>query len=255
MTEQRKPFAGLVTALRTLTALPVPGTESCTLAGALPWFPVVGLLLGVLLYGVAAGLSFMTSGSWPGGVAVGVLIAGVVLSRGLHLDGLADWADGFWGARDREKTLAIMKDPCVGSFGAVAIVCVLLSRWVCISGLIGLGGADWIPAAMIISRSMQVLLAVSQPYARAEGGTAAPFVNGATQRTHNMTLLGAVALLLVAGRLDWTWLAAFAFAWAATWWFGRWCRRRVGGVTGDLLGACSELTETMALAFGLAVNL
>jgi len=255
MIRHSNPFRGIVTALRTLTALPVPGPDSSTLAGALPWFPTVGFILGVLLYGIAVGLSALTSGLWPGGVAVAVLIAGVLLTRALHLDGLADWADGFWGARDRDKTLAIMKDPCVGSFGAAAIACILLARWACIARAVGLDHADWIVAAMITSRTMQVLLAASQPYARAEGGTAAPFVKGATRLHRIVAPAGAVALLLAAGRLNWTWIAAFAVAWAATPLFGRWCRRRVGGVTGDLLGAWSELTETLTLAFGVTVSL
>ena len=248
-------FGGLVTALRTLTALPVPGRDAVTLTAALPWFPAVGLLLGALLYGFAIGLSHLTAGRWPAGVAVAVVVAGVLLTRGLHLDGLADWADGFWGARDREKSLAIMKDSCVGAFGAVAIVCVLLAKWVCLAALLERNDAEWILAALVISRTMQVYLAVSQPYARAEGGTAAPFVKGATKRHRALTVFGALVLLLAAGHLDWMWLFAFALAWVATRFFGRWCRRRVGGITGDLLGACSELTETLALAFGVVVCL
>jgi adenosylcobinamide-GDP ribazoletransferase len=247
-------LSGLVTALRTLTALPIPGREAAAMSAALPWFPMAGLSLGLLLYVLAASLSEIMDGRWPSGVAVVVVIAGVLLTRGLHLDGLADWADGFWGSRERDRTLVIMKDSSIGTFGAVAVFCVLLAKWAGVAALISRGGAAWLMAALMIARTMQVWLAVAHPYARPAGGTAAAFVNGATRRHLRAALASCVVLLLAVGRLDLTWLVALALAIAVTWAFGRRCRRRVGGVTGDLLGACSELTEALVLLFGAALH-
>ena len=130
---------GLVTAIRTLTSLPCPGREADKMTSALPWFPVVGLLLGGLLYGVSACTQWLTRGLWPEASAIVVLICAALFTGGLHLDGLADWADGFWGGRTKEKTLAIMKDSAVGSFGAVALICALLAKWVCLTRLLADG--------------------------------------------------------------------------------------------------------------------
>ena len=105
----------LITAIRTLSILPVPGKGTEDLSSALSWFPVVGALLGGLLYLLALIASSVTDGRWPEGVAAILLLAAVVLTRGLHLDGLADWADAFGGGQDRDHTLAIMKDPGTGA--------------------------------------------------------------------------------------------------------------------------------------------
>jgi len=249
------PLGGLVTAIRTLTSLPVPGRDAGTLTAALPWFPTVGFLLGGIVYAAAVGLSLLTVGRWPGGVAVLLVTLSALLTRALHLDGLADWADGFWGARERDRTLEIMKDSAIGTFGGVALVCVLMTKWVCFAGLLGLDAEIWILCAFIVSRSCQVCLAVTQPYARPVGGTAAPFVKGAAKRHLAGSTGVALALLLAVGRLDWRWPAAYVFGWCATWAFGRWCRRRTGGITGDLLGACSELVEVLTLLAGVLLYL
>jgi len=243
-------LTGLVTALRTLTVLPVPGRDAEKLSSSLPWFPLIGFLVGGSLYAVARGGAALAPLLWPEATAVIVVLGGALLTRGLHLDGLADCADGFWGARDKEKVLAIMKDPRVGAFGVIALVLVLLAKWVCVTRLVAGGGAPWIVAACVISRALQVDLAVAQPYARDGGGTAAPFVQGAGVRHLLLAILAAGLLLAGIGRGNPIYLAAFAAAWLMARVFGAWCRRRVGGITGDLLGAGSELTETAVLLIG-----
>lgn len=245
---------GLITAIRTLTILPVPGRDAEKMSSSLPWFPIVGLLLGTILYGVARGAMAVTPLLWPEAVGVMVVVGGAILTRGLHLDGLGDWADGFWGARDREKVLAIMKDPRSGAFGVIALVSILLSQWVCVTRLASTGGLKWILAAYVISRTMQVDLAVAHPYARAEGGTAAPFVAGASVKHLLVAVLVAVVLLLAVARASLVCLVALLIAWLMTRLFGFWCRRRVGGITGDLLGAGSVLTETAVLFIGAVLS-
>ncbi len=221
------------------------------MASALPWFPVVGLLLGGLLYGLSLATEWFTLGRWPEASAVAVLIASALLTRGLHLDGLADWADGFWGGMTKEKTLAIMKDSAVGSFGAIALICVLLAKWVCITRLLADGAGAWIVAACVGSRTMQVQLAALNPYARAEGGTAAPYVDEAGMRHALSAIVIAAAMLAALFRPELIGLLALAVGVSITTLFGLVCRRRIGGVTGDLIGTCSELVETAFLAFGV----
>ncbi len=234
-------LSGLVTALRTLTVLPVPGKECDTFSLSLFWFPVVGLLLGI----IEAAIGFSTSLlGWNELSAAFVLLSGIVLSRGMHLDGLADLADGFWGGRTREAALRIMKDPNVGSFGAIALGAMMLLKWIALFKLVSLGAFALIAAGVLLARQVQVLLASALPYARSEGGTAQAFVSGAGALhivvTSLLTLLFLAALLgadlsalvtvvsaslvgaLLTGGLSW---------------------RKIGGVTGDVLGAGSEVTE------------
>ncbi len=242
---------GLVTAFRTLTILPVPGKDAEKLSGALPWFPVVGLAMGLGLYALA-----LLAGLLPGGVTGPVLgaavlvAAGCFLTRGLHLDGLADFADGFGGAFEREKTLSIMKDPRVGAFGVIALVVVLIAKWSAFFCLIDSNMAAWVIAALIASRTAQVELAATLPYARAEGGTAGAFVAGARGRHRLIAWGGALLLALLccgpAGPA--ALLVAGLLALALRAWFNK----RLGGVTGDLLGAASEIIETSVLVLTAA---
>ncbi len=234
---------GLVTAVRTLTILPVPGRNSERLASALSWFPLVGMLLGVLLYVPALFLRLMPLWTVHPALIAAILLAGnCFLTRGLHLDGLGDFADGFGGGREKDRTLSIMKDPRVGAFGVIALIVVLIGKWSAYLALAGCSALSWIVAALAVSRAVQVHLAVSLPYARAEGGTASPFVDGATGLQRALAW-GLAALICIAfcGPVGPVILIP---ALLAALLLGIWFRARVDGITGDLLGAASELTET-----------
>lgn len=240
---------GLVTALRTLTLLPVPGKDAARFSSALYWFPAVGLLLGAL-QATLSGVIMLFLG-WEEFAAAAVLLAGIVLTRGIHADGFADVADGFFGGNSREERLRIMKDSAVGSFGATALMLLFLFKWVVLVKLLGLGLYSWIVAGVILARLAQVLLASSLSYARDEGGTASGFVEDAGARHI------AVALLLAAGVVFFLFHfmflpAAFAFLAAA---LAAGCMamlasRKIGGVTGDVLGASSEITELLVWMTG-----
>lgn len=241
---------GLTTAIRTLTIFPAPGGPAPgdpegKMASSLPWFPLVGGAIGSILLGLMLLIDNLAPGGWPGGAAAAAVIAGVVLTGALHLDGLADWADGFGGGRDREKTLAIMKDSSTGAFGSVALISVLLLKWVALSRLAASDSHVWIVAACVISRAMMAELAVWLPYARPEGGTGASVANGAKKWHRMAALLLALAILLaLAGAAG---AQALAAGWLVCRGFGSLCKRRVGGITGDLLGAGSEIVETLIL--------
>jgi adenosylcobinamide-GDP ribazoletransferase len=243
---------GLITALRTLTILPVPGRDAASFSSALPFFPLVGALVGAALWGLLLACGQLPDGGWPVGAAAGAVVGGIVLTRGLHLDGLADWADGFGGGRDREGTLRIMKDPATGAFGVLAIAAVLLLKFAAVSQLATLGTGLWLVAAAVVSRTVPVDLIVWLPYARAEGGKAAPFVRDA--RAGHLVLALAAAAALAVGVFGPLGAAALGAGGLLGRLFGLWCRRRVGGVTGDLLGAASELTETALLVAAAAAG-
>jgi adenosylcobinamide-GDP ribazoletransferase len=234
-------LSGLVTALRTLTVLPVPGRDTETFSRSLFWFPAVGLLLGLM----QAALGYFSSLlDWNELSAAFVVLGGIALTRGMHADGLADLADGFWGGRTREAALRIMKDPSVGSFGAIALSGMMLLKWIAIVKLVGFGAFQFIAGGVLLARWVQVLLASALPYARSEGGTAQSFVSGAGGLHITVTTVLTFFLLIPLLHTDlYAFLAVTTSALAAALMTGVLSYRKIGGVTGDVLGAGSEVTE------------
>lgn len=242
---------GFISAVRMLTMIPVPGQDAEKLSDALYWFPLVGLLLGGALW-IAAVLFHLIMPTWILGSAGVIIVVGSVLTLFLHLDGLADWADGFFGARERERTLHIMKDSCIGTFGVVALVLALLMKWLSVARLIEYDALQWLVSAYVISRTLQVDLAAALPYARMERGTAAPFVRDAHIRHRVVALVVAAGLVsVVSGPAG---VLTLGFAWLIGRVLAIWFRCRIGGITGDLLGAASELIETGVLFAGAIVG-
>jgi len=239
---------GLTTAFRTLTILPLPGETAAAegrVAAALPWFPCVGLVLGAGLYGLTMLAGGLPGGGWTEGAAFVVVAGGVLLNRGLHLDGLADAADAWGSFASREKMLSIMKDSRVGTFGVLAIVLALAAKWIAVARLVDSGTAVWIVAAYVVSRTAQVELACALPYAREGGGTAEGCVKGARLPHRLGAWLLAVIMTVVAlgpagaVALFGGWVVARALGWRFV--------KMFGGVTGDLLGATSEIVEAVVL--------
>jgi adenosylcobinamide-GDP ribazoletransferase len=234
-------LTGLVTALRTLTVLPVPGKDTETFSHSLFWFPVVGLLLGLM----QAALGYLGCRfTWNELSAALVMLGGIALTRGMHADGLADLADGFWGGRTRDAALRIMKDPNVGSFGAIALSGMMLLKWIAILKLVGFGAFEFITAGVLLARWVQVLLASVLPYARHEGGTAQAFVSGAGVLHIIVTSVLTLGFLLVLLHADlYALVMVISAALSAAVFTGVLSYRKIGGVTGDVLGAGSEVTE------------
>ena len=234
---------GLVTALRTLTVLPVPGKDAVRFSSSLHWFPVVGFLLGIVEAGF--GYLVMLSG-WSEIAAAGVLFVGVVATRGIHADGFADVIDGFFGGATVEARLRIMKDPAVGSFGAIALILLFLFKWVVLVKLLSLGLYVWIVAGVMLARLVQVIVASSLPYARSEGGTAAGFVEGAGA-LHILVavLLSVIGLFVVSNGMLLPGGIALFTALLSAGLTALVSLKKIRGVTGDVLGASSEITEAL----------
>jgi adenosylcobinamide-GDP ribazoletransferase len=233
----------LFAALSFLSILPVPQSwagDGGSLSKSVKFFPLVGLLIGAIVAGVAWVLGFWLGQGVVGAVSV-VLI--VVMTRGLHLDGLADTADGFWSVSDRQRTLEIMKDSFIGAMGVIAIACVLLLKFACVSDLGD--GVLWrgILLMVLSGRCMMTLPISLFPYARKEGGLGKLFYETRTA----FNAIWAIVFVLAAG-----WflagLAGIAAAVAAvvvTMAFGCYCKWKIGGVTGDTIGATCEITEVV----------
>jgi adenosylcobinamide-GDP ribazoletransferase len=235
-----------------LTVLPVArgvATDPARLARSMGLFPAVGLVLGLALVLVDHALGLLLPRSVLDCLLILLLIA---VTGGLHLDGVADLTDGLAGGRDREGALRIMKDSRVGAMGAVALVMVLLLKYLSLVNI----PPGMKPAALLLmpaaGRWVQVVLAACCPYARPEGGTGAAFVD---RVGHRESLIATATLLLAAAvlfRLQAVIVvAALALAAIA---LSRYFRARLGGVTGDVLGAATELVEVFVLLVLLALH-
>jgi adenosylcobinamide-GDP ribazoletransferase len=242
---------GAAAAVAFLTRIPVGRLlelDGDDVARAGPAFPLVGAAVGAAVGVVAAALA----GPLPALVAAGLaLAAGALLTGALHLDGLADTADAL-GARTRERALEIMRDHTIGVYGTVALVLDLLVK---AAALAALAERERVLAfaviAACVARATPVLIAAALPYARAGGGAGASLTRAAPWRAALAGAIGLGIAVAIAGR-DGAVLAAVAAIVAGAAPLA--CRRWLGGVTGDTLGAAAELAELAALVAAVALT-
>lgn len=216
------------------------GGASVPDARTLSWFPVVGALIGAVLGGVWWGAQEL----WSPLVAAGVVVAAdLALTGMLHLDGLVDSADGLVPQVPRERRLAIMAEPTVGAYGVAVAVVVLLLRW---SALASMDAEVLLLAGVWCgSRTVMAVAARAVPYARAEGGLASAFAGGDWRPVGLAGLIAAVSLGAFAGGRQTE--IAVALGMGAGMGVVELGRRRLGGFTGDVLGAAGVVAETSAL--------
>lgn len=239
-------------ALTFLTKLPWPWpgpADEEALARSLFWFPWVGALLGLAFWGAWLGLTKIL----PGPAAAGVLLALVVLiTGGLHLDGLADTADGLGGGRTPADALTIMKDSRVGAFGVISLIVVLLLKFSLFLSLAGTGGTRPLLLFPVISRWGMVLLAYLSPYARPEGGLGQAMTLGVSRKLAISASLSAGVLALLFYGIKG--LVLFGVAGLLVWLGSLYFRKRLGGITGDVLGATNEILEVLVLTGALLLE-
>jgi len=228
-----------------LTVLPVAGAPPASqqeLGRSMAYFPLIGLGLGLLL----AAFNFVFGLLFPPAVGALLILLLLIYATGaLHLDGVADTADGMYGLRDRATRLRIMKDSRVGAMGVVALICLLLLKVLTLTAIPAARQWPVLVALPVVGRWMMVALAVLAPYARSEGGTGGAFVEHAGRRELLIaTTILAVVLLGLFGLWGLTLLAALSLAVLV---IERSFRARLGGVTGDILGAVCEWSEALFL--------
>ena len=238
-------------ALQFLTAIPLPRalkTPPPAIKDSLPFFPIVGLIIGGLTF--FADLLYTTVFPTPM-AAVLTIMTLAILTGGLHLDGLADTADGLFSVRDRDRILEIMRDSRTGVMGVLALIFVLLLK---ISSLLSLTG-PWRGLALILAppagRGAMILMLNTLPYARPEGGLATEFTRRRTLWVAVLSFLVLGGVCLLAGGGPGMAVAACALLVSAG--VNVMVRRRLGGFTGDTLGAASELAETAFLVAAAAM--
>lgn len=245
----RRELWRLVLALGLLTRLPLPphpAYSDSEFSASARYYPLVGALLGMLLWVWASLLQWL--GYPPLLMATLVVVAAVMVTGALHEDGLADCADGLGGGQDPAARLRIMKDSRIGAYGALALLLSQLLRVVAIAALPAL----WLLVVVHgLSRVMAVALMASLPYARDEADAKLkPVAQGATGVTLMVALGSGVSLLLLLPPVT----AATAIVALALllWWWRRRLQRLIGGYTGDALGAMQQLSELLLYLLVLA---
>jgi adenosylcobinamide-GDP ribazoletransferase len=207
----------------------------------LPWFPVVGALVGLLAAAVYVTASLVLAPTLAAALAVATT---VLVTGALHEDGLADAADAWGGASNREDALRILRDPTHGTYGVLAVVLSVVVRVAALASMAPAMAIAVLPAVHAVSRGLLVGLLRTTPPARDDGLARA-------LSTSSSALSGALALAVTAalgiGLLGFWFIPAAVVA-IAVGWLVRWlAMRRIGGVTGDVLGAAEQLAEVCLL--------
>lgn len=235
-------------AVQFFTRLPIPrwvGFEQEWLHHASRYFPLVGIVVGAIAAGVYAAAALI----FPAPVAAVLSTAATIYATGaFHEDGFADSCDGLGGGMTRDRVLEIMKDSRVGAYGAIGVVCMLGVKCTALAMLPPASAIGALLLAHPLSRLAATSLIWRMEYARAEG-KAKPLAERMTTAEFgiaSITVAIAATLLLASGTLDLdALLAALLAAGAATWWLARKFARRIGGYTGDCLGAVQQLAEAV----------
>jgi adenosylcobinamide-GDP ribazoletransferase len=237
-------------ALQFLTRLPVrlsSTPDETSVAYSLSYYPLVGLIIGALLASVA----WLLNGAPELISAALLLIIWVLITGGLHLDGLADSMDAWAGGLgDREKTLAIMKDPSCGPAGVVGIVLLLLLKFVALHAMIESENLIVILLAPLLGRTVLLLLFITTPYVRSNG------LGSAISSCLPRRLILFVFIVTLVG--------VFVFAGVNSLWLMLvmvlifvglrvLMMRRIGGMTGDVAGGVVEVVEVGVLVVGVFV--
>ncbi len=242
-------YKELVAAIRFLKTIPIPGSaqlfrtdsaEPHLIIGS-AYFPLVGLLVGACLC-----LCVWLLGPFlpPFALAAVLVVVQVLLTGGLHLDGLMDTCDGLFGGSSRERKLEIMRDSRVGSFGVLAAACLLLLRYTFFASFSP--HVLWIALLLIgpVARWTMVLAMRIYPSAR-QTGLGAAVQQTVTDRRVIVAGLLSLGCVLLVGRLIGlgVWITGSITALL----IGLWVTRKLGGLTGDIYGAIEEITEVTCL--------
>ena len=238
---------GFLRALSFLTILPVGASissegEGKDLARTMAFFPLVGLLIGLLLTLGYTLFSLFLPRSIVLWLTIGLL---AFITRGLHLDGFSDTMDGLASGGTKEKILEVMRDSRIGAFGVIGLIFLIVAKYHALDQIPSSSIYHSLILMTVAGRNSMVLVCFRSPYARPEGGLAKPFVENLAGRQLAFSLVSAfgIALLLFGSKGILLFLAVSLFSLAYRLFF----IKRLGGVTGDILGAANELAELFSL--------
>lgn len=242
----KSPLASFLAALRFLTIVPLAWRceqDGRFFAASLAWFPLIGLLIGLAS---AALIACLMPFFPPPVLAMAAIVLLAAVSGCLHLDGLADSGDGLLSSRPRERILEIMRDSHTGAMGVIAIAVVLLGKYAALSSLASHGAPTLIATLIVMplaGRCAIVLTMAFLPYAREGEGLGRLFYSPSSRWVALWSLALLATVLACSGwRMSCVVLVAVL---TTVLLFCFWCSARIGGATGDTLGAVCELTEMM----------
>ena len=230
-------------AIQFLTVIPFPkafshGDEN--LERSVPFFPIVGLLIGIMTTILGQLMSAVLP---PLPACAIVVIFLIAVSGGLHMDGLADTADGFFSSRPRDRILEIMRDSHIGVMGVIAVLSVILLKFSLLASLPPALYVNIILLMPLAGRCASVIMMTTLPYVRDKGGIASLF----DKKRSWLHALWAALFLVIAGSLTAQWMGftvgIVTLATVAV--FSMHSFRKIGGYTGDTLGAACEIAEIM----------
>ena len=232
-------------ALSFLTILPcgqVTLSEERELARSMAFFPLVGLVIGLIL---SLG-NYLFSLLFPQTLALWLTIGLLVfLTRGLHLDGFADTLDGLATGGPKEKILEVMRDSRIGAFGVIGLILLIGAKYLALDQISNSSVPYSLILMAVMGRQSMVLVCCRSSYARPNGGLAKPFTENLGYCEMALSLVSAfgIALLVmgVKGILLFFGISLFSLA------YRFFFIKKLGGVTGDILGAANELTELLCL--------
>jgi len=237
-------MTNLLLAIQFLTVIPIKishfNEKKC--AESVIYFPLVGLLLGLILIGANSVLSSLYFGKWAISIILVVLL--IALTRGLHLDGLADTSDALLSVRSKDEMLKIMRDSCIGVMGALSIISVILLKIALLASISPLLIMPSLLLMCVLSRWSMVMMMFLFPYARTEG-KAKSFIAGINYKIFTLSTL--ITLLLAIYIAGYKGLLIMLAAALLTYVFGIFTKSKIGGITGDTIGATNELAEVVIL--------
>ncbi|MCX5990995.1 MAG: adenosylcobinamide-GDP ribazoletransferase [Chloroflexi bacterium] len=241
---------GFFAALRFLTVIPLPSRRQARpeeVGRSLGYFPLVGLLLGLLIMGLDRGLELVL----PTSVVSGLLVVVLVLATGaIHLDGFIDTCDGLVAGRTPQQRWEVMRDSRVGAFGVVGACCLLLLKYVSLAGLPESSRMAALVLMPVLGRWAVVCSISAFPYARPEGLGKA-FKDGATWP--GVALATIIALAASVGFLQLKGLAIMFGVGLVTLTLSLILKRKFAGLTGDTYGAVIEVAEVTAVILAIAI--
>jgi adenosylcobinamide-GDP ribazoletransferase len=216
--------------------------EEKELAESMAFFPLVGLIIGLILAVGYYLFSSLFSGPLSLWLSIGLL---ALLTRGLHLDGFADTMDGLGSGGPRERILEVMRDSRIGAFGVISLILLIGAKYFALDQI----PRTSIPYALILmavtGRNAMVLVCYRSPYARSGGGLAKPFTENVGVREITLSLATAFGITLlvmgIQGVMIFVGTGLFSLGYRSFF------IKKLGGVTGDILGGANELAELLSL--------
>jgi adenosylcobinamide-GDP ribazoletransferase len=230
-------------AISFLTVLPlaIESANEADVAASMAWFPLVGLLMGIAFVLEDRALAFLLGHAVRSAI---IVLSMAVLSGAIHLDGLADTADALGAGRDRVRALEILRDSRIGTFGAIALFFALGLKVLSLAGLSGRPRIAALILAPTLSRWALVAVSYKIDYLRSAGAGSSMLGRGSDRNLAIATITSVLAMIPLFSRKV---IVAYAMAVVVTIAMRSFYRRWLGGITGDLIGACGEIVEVLAM--------